>query len=209
MKKIIALLFTSILFISCDPNDTENVSRVTHYPTVTLNGESLIILNQGAAYSEAGAIALAGTETLATTTDGSVDVNTPGVYKLVYSALNSDGFAAKAIRTVVVISTTPSSIDLSGTFKRGSNINIVTRISDRKYVCDNATGYTTGNANNLTLVFYNLDDTKIYAPFQENASATGISAESNVGTIVNVNKWFWVINASGFFGPSIRTFVRI
>jgi hypothetical protein len=213
MKNIfIAILLLSVTLISCEKEDSGNVSKVTYYPTITLNGDRTVFVNKGGVYNELGAVALAGTQNLKLTTTGSVDTNTIGVYEISYSALNDDGFPAKKSRKVVIISPTPSSIDLSGTFIRnGTNVNIVTRISDREYKCTNATGYFTDPINikdNISLTFYNLDDTKIYAPFQENTSASGLSAESNIGTIVSQNKFFWVIYASGVFGTSVRTFVR-
>ena len=58
---------------------------------------------------------------------------------------------------------TAVAIDLSGNwYRNGTNKNVITRISDRVYTCDNATGYTTGDDNNLKMTFYNLDDTRIY-----------------------------------------------
>lgn len=211
MKKIIALLIilsTGLISISCDNEDTNGVSKVTNYPTITINGDKTIVLTQGDTYNEQSAQALAGSQVLPLETEGTVDTSIPGVYKITYSATNDDGFPASSVRTVIVLSNQPSSINLEGVFIRSGNINNVTRLADRKYICDNATGYITGNENNLTLTFYNIDDTKIYAPFQENASATGISAESNIGTITSANKFSWVIFASGFFGTAVRTFNR-
>ncbi len=39
---------------------------------------------------------------------GNVDVNTPGIYNLVYAAYNEDGFAKTFTRTVYVADNTPS-----------------------------------------------------------------------------------------------------
>jgi hypothetical protein len=209
MKKIFIAMFffTSLLFVSCEAEDTGNVSRVTYYPTITLNGERTEILFKGDTYTEKGAVSMAGTEVLTTKIDGQVDTNTIGVYKINYSAKNSDGYDAIKTRAVVVMSKDPSAIDISGTFFRSGNANNVTRISDRVYKCDNATGYNVA-ADKITLTFYNLDDKKIYAPFQENTSASGLSAESNVGTIISKDKWNWVIYASGVFGTAQRNFAR-
>lgn len=210
MKNIKTLCFLVLSFatlVSCS-YEPEIGSTVTVYPTLTINGEEIVTLDKGTPYVELGAKATAGTETLPVTTTGTVNSNTIGVYKVTYEAYNSDGFAASKIRTVIVMSPTPSTINLAGDWFRGANKNVITRVSDRVYICDNATGYTTGDANNLTMTFYNLDDTKIYAPFQENCSSTGISAESNIGTITASNKFNWVIYASGFFGTAVRSFVR-
>lgn len=209
MKKLFILLFIAgNLLQSCSKDETKNVSKVTIYPVIKLNGSNPVVITQGGTYTEQGAIALAGTQTLPLTTEGSVNTSNPGIYEISYSTLNDDGFEASNTRTVIVLSSAPSSINLEGVFARNGNINNVTKLSDRKYICDNATGYTTGNENNITLEFYNIDDSKIYAPFQENTSSTGISAKSSLGNIISVNKFNWIIYASGFFGQSVRTFTR-
>lgn len=210
MKKIIiTILFACGLLSSCESDTTSNVSKVTNYPVITINGENLMILNQGDAYTEEGAIAFEGETEIDVDTKGSVNTLVPNVYKISYSAINIDGFAASKTRTVIVLSTAPSTINLEGTFTRnGTNLNKITRLADRKYICDNATGYTTDNENNLKLIFYNIDDTKIYAPYQEDASESGISAESSVGTIEDEDNFYWVIYASEFYGTSTRIFTR-
>lgn len=208
MKKIITLIIAGILFMACSSDDTANVSRVTNYPIITLNGQSTEIVFLGSTYTEKGAVSKAGSTIIPTTISGIVDTNTTGVYKIQYSAKNSDGFSATATRAVLVMLSTPSTVDLSGTFQRNGNPNIVTKISDRVYKCNNATGYNIDN-DKITLTFYNLDDKKIYAPYQENTSGSGLNAESNVGTIISKDKWNWVIYASGVFGTSTRNFSRI
>lgn len=208
IKKIFFLVISIATLYSCS-YEPEIGSKVTIYPELTLNGEAIVAITKGTPYTDTGAVALAGTENLPVTTSGSVDVNTIGFYKITYEAFNADGFSVSKVRTIVVLSAAPSEIDLSGNwFRNGTNKNVITRISDRVYRCDNATGYITGDPNNLSLLFYNLDDTRIYAPFQENASSTGISAESNIGTITETNKFNWVLYASGFFGTAVRNFVR-
>ena len=210
MKKIIlTILFASSLFTSCESDSTSDVSKVTNYPVISLNGESLIILDQGATYTEEGGTALEGETEIDLNIEGTVNTSVPNVYKITYSAINVDGFPASKTRTIIVLSTAPSTINLEGTFVRnGTNINNITRLSDRKYSCDNAAGFTTDDENNLNLVFYNIDDTKIYAPYQEDASETGISAESNVGTIEDEDNFYWIIYASSFYGTATRIFTR-
>jgi len=209
MKKIFYFLL-AIVAISCSDTSTDNVSKVTFYPVMTLNGDRTIVLNQGDTYTELGAVSLAGSDELPVTITGTVNTSVPNVYKLTYTSVNVDGFSVTLTRAIVVLSTAPSTINLEGAFIRnGANINNVTKLSDRKYTCDNATGFTTGDEDNLTLIFYNVDDVHIYAPYQENASSTGISAESSVGTIVDKDNFSWIIYASAVFGTATRTFTRI
>lgn len=208
MKKLIILPLLSLLFLSCSEDSTGGVSRVTFYPNLLLNGERIVVLTEGDAYTDPGAVADANGEPLDVTATGTVNPNTVGVYKTVYQAFNEDGFSASVTRTVIVLSAAPSTINLEGTFFRNGNAANVTRLGDRVYRTDNATGYIAGDENNLNMVFYNLDDERVYAPFQENVSETGINAESNIGTIVDEDNWSWVIYASGFFGTAVRNFSR-
>lgn len=211
MKKIfiqlMVVLVSGLLFTSCDADSSANVSKVTYYANLTMHGDAFVLLTQGQTYTENGVDAEADGQKLEVKIAGTVDTNKPGVYKLTYSALNSDGFPASVVRTVVILSNQPSTINLEGSFVRGANVNNVTKLEDRKYICDNATGYNVAN-DNITLVFYNIDDKQIYAPYTENASKSGISAESNVGTITDKNNWKWVIYASSVFGTAERIFKR-
>ena len=209
MKKIfiLGMIVFGLSFISCETDSTDHISQVTYYANMSLNGDALVVLTQGETYTEQGAEAEASGEKLDVKTDGTVNTNKPSVYKIKYSAINSDGFPAYVTRTVIVLSDKLSAIDLSGTFVRSGNNNIITKLDDRKYSCDNATGYVDGN-DKITLEFYNIDDKQIYAPYQENTSKSGISAESNNGVITDQNNWKWSIIASSVFGPADRIFKR-
>lgn len=201
------MIVSGLLFTSCETDSTDNVSKITYYANMSMNGDALVILTQGETYIEEGAEAEASGEKLDVKIDGIVDTSKPSVYKIKYAALNSDGFPAYITRTVIVLSDKPSTIDLSGTFVRSGNNNIITKLGDRKYSCDNATGYVDGD-DKITLEFYNIDDKQIYAPHQEKTSKSGISAESNIGTITDQNNWKWSIIASSTFGTADRIFTR-
>ncbi|WKL45905.1 DUF5011 domain-containing protein [Flavobacterium pectinovorum] len=209
MKKIfiLAMIVFGLLFTSCETDSTDHVSQITYYANMSMNGDALVVLTQGETYTEQGAEAESSGEKLDVKIDGTVDTSKPAVYKIKYAAINSDGFPAYITRTVIVLSEQPSSIDLSGTFVRSGNNNIVTKLGDRKYKCDNATGFDV-NDNKITLEFYNIDDKQIYAPYQEKTSKSGISAESNNGIITDPNHWQWSIIASSTFGTADRKFTR-
>ena len=191
-------------------------SKVTNYAVITLNndddGDMVTVVNQGDAYVEPGAVAIIDGQEVEVDIDGDVDANTIGVYKVDYSSTNVDGFTRTVTRTVIVLSPAPSAIDLSGTFFRNGNANNITRLSDRVYIADNAGGLVRGtDAEKAVLVklkFYNLDDTKVYGPFQTGTSASGISVETNIGTIINQNSFNWVLFASATYGTAVRNFTR-
>lgn len=201
------MVVSGLLLTSCEES-TDGVSKVTAYANLTMNGDPLVVITQGETYTEAGVEAEADGKVLEVKIDGTVDTSKPTVYKLKYSAINSDGFPASVTRTVIVLSNKPSTIDLSGTFFRSGNPNNVTKLGDRHYFTDNATGYLVGDPNVLKMEFYNIDDKQVYAPFKADASETGIDAESNIGTITDQNNWKWSITATAFFGTADRIFKR-
>jgi len=209
MLSTLGLLF---ILVSCTADPI--TSTVTYYPDMTFNGDRITVLTEGDAYVEQGIISKANGVDLEVTTTGSedVDTSTPGVYDVYYSSVNSDGFSKELRRTVIVLSNQPSTVDLSGTFFRNGFANNVTRLSDRVYVADNAGGVDPANSDNVDnlvkLTFYNIDDVRLYAPYQEDTSKSGLDVESNIGTIISPNNFTWVIYASGFYGTAVRNFVR-
>jgi len=206
MKKIIIalLIISGGIFTSCEDTSSDNVSRVTIYPIVTMNGDSVVVLTEGGSFTDEGAIALSGSDELEVTTDGTVDASTPGVYKITYSASNNDGFDASQTRTIVVLSSAPSAFNLQGTFLRNGNENHVVRVSDRTYTCDNAGGIAPPTTP-AAVTFYNIDDEHLYIPPQ---TTNGIDVESINGTLVSNNRFTWVLIASGVYGTAVRDFRR-
>ncbi|EEF63093.1 family 20 glycosylhydrolase [Pedosphaera parvula] len=75
----------------------------TTIPTITVIGNTVISMVQGSSYIDPGATAAdACVGSLAVSTAGSVDVNTPGRYVIVYAATNSTGNSASAQRIVTI-----------------------------------------------------------------------------------------------------------
>lgn len=107
---IILTLFVTVL-VSCSIDSTGDVSSVTNYPIITLNGDDVVYIEQGSAYSEQGAVAMEGENEIPTDItyspgsyygNAGVDTSTPDSYTISYSAVNQDGFAGSALRTVYV-----------------------------------------------------------------------------------------------------------
>ena len=212
MKNIFKLgIFALVLatgLTSCD-NDDPIGSRVTVYPELSLTGDAVVVLTEGEAFTDEGAISFIGEDEVEVTTDGTVDTTTPGVYDIYYSSVNTDGFSAEVRRTIIVLSAEPSAVNLEGTFYRNGNANTIVKISDRVYTSNNAGGLALSDADNLVnITFYNIDDEHIYAPYQEDTSVTGIDVETNLGTIVNQNSFNWVLYASAYYGTAVRNFTR-
>lgn len=206
----LGIICMSFVLFSCSTEDPIT-SKVTYYPDMTFNGDRIMVLTQGDIYTEQGIISTEDGVDLEVEMTGSedVDTSTPGVYDVYYSSVNSDGFSKEIRRTIIVLSDQPSSIDLSGTFTRNGFINNITRVADRVYTSDNAGGLTrTDTSVLITFTFYNIDDTHIYAPPQEDTSPTGIDVETNIGTIVDEDNFNWVLIASATYGTAVRNFTR-
>lgn len=104
------ILFTMILALaalfvaSCDDDSSEGLTRITYYPTLTLQGDDYIYLDKGSTYTEPGYKAtLQGTDVsdqVKVTTN--LDTKTSGLYTINYVITNADGFSKSAVRYVVV-----------------------------------------------------------------------------------------------------------
>ncbi len=131
MKKFIPLFYSllAVLFVACNKDEIHNtedqvgISRVTHFPVLTLNGDRYMTIEAGGTFTDPGIVATEGGVDIPYTTDGSVNTGEVGVYDITYTAINKDGFPASLTRTVVVYSTETSAAanDLSGTYVRTLN----------------------------------------------------------------------------------------
>jgi hypothetical protein len=70
-------------------------------PTITLNGDAQIHIECGTPFTDPGATATVCGGPVSVTTTGAVDIHTPGVYSITYSA-TANGFTTETTRTVTV-----------------------------------------------------------------------------------------------------------
>lgn len=120
MKKILYTLLlcaSFVAFSSCEDETTQDQSQITHYITFEMNGDAEMTIPVGTVYEEPGVVAMEGDEDVSSgiTTTGSVNGNEVGVYNLVYSATNKDGFGSTTSRTVIVYDPSVTE-DISGTY---------------------------------------------------------------------------------------------
>ena len=90
---------------SCSDDESEGKSRITYYPTIELEGGTVIVA-KGSQYVEPGYTSIMGGEDVSdeVVVSGSVDTSTHGVYTLTYTTKkNEDGFGASASRKVIVL----------------------------------------------------------------------------------------------------------
>ncbi len=107
--------------VSDEANKTAFIDKTK--PTITLNGDASIIMEEGLAYTEQGAsVTDNSAENLTVTTTGAVDTTTPGTYTVTYTATDKAGNVAEETRTVTVVDITdlelnnnPNLIDIDAT----------------------------------------------------------------------------------------------
>ena len=124
MKRINILFSLLVLFgtmISCD-KESEDLSKITYYAEIMLDGETTVTVPLGGSYVEPGYSALENDEdkTADVIVEDNIDNSTAGVYEVTYAIANSDGFNTYATRTVVVAVVDPDA-PASGVY----NTNVV------------------------------------------------------------------------------------
>lgn len=201
------LLIACLLF-SCESDDTAHVSFVTTYPTIILEGESIMTSELGTPFTDPGAVAKVGDTEIELDKVGQVDSDQPGVYPITYTATNSDGFSRSEVRQVVVYDPATDAIDLSGSYVRAATgVTVtVTKIGASTYHINDAAGF---GSNFLDVVFVHTQGDELVVPLQV-APSSGITVESIPGTgFLTANGFQWRLNASSFYGTAIRDFTRL
>jgi len=112
MKKFkysLAILLAVFLFASCE-KETEGISRVTYYCELDLKGDAVVFVVRGNTFTDPGWVASENDVDVSANVKvaGTVNTQTTGIYRLVYSIDNVDGFPKTTTRQVVVYDATPS-----------------------------------------------------------------------------------------------------
>ena len=215
MKKFIPLFYSllAVLFFACNKDEIHNtedqvgISRVTHFPVLTLNGDRYMTIEEGGTFTDPGIIATEGGAPITYTTDGSVNTGEVGVYDLTYTAVNKDGFPASLTRTVVIYSTESSAAgnDLSGTYIRTNGVpSTWTKIAPGVYTVLNPGGAT---GVNLTVVAFNQTGNSIHIPDQTIGDGSTMTSAQEVYSPGPPATYTWQILNSGY-GTQLRTFVK-
>ena len=214
LKSIILSLIVIAAMSACNksadfnyPAGTVGISKVIFYPSVTINSSRLIIINQGDTYTDPGVTAILNNASTPFTTTGSVNTATAGVYKLLYTASNPQGYTASDWRTVVVIDNSVASNDFSGTYLRAATgvTSTWTKSAKGVYTVENAGGAAVGAG--LTLIAVNYTGAKMSIPHQISGDYGEVSSASETYTNTAPIKYSWIFNAGGY-GTSLRTFVK-
>jgi hypothetical protein len=213
-KKILISVVAMTIFFSCNktdynyPKDTVAGSRITYYADFVFNGDNYVLVNRGGTYTEPGVTATENGVDIPVTISGAVDTETPGVYTLVYSAVNKDGFPASVSRTIIVYETAPDAAlnDLSGDYARTTNGQIAswTKIAPGVYKVFNPGGAI---GVNLTVIVFNPEGFTIFIPEQVSSDGTITSSTNESYTNSVPPQYSWKIVNPGY-GPALRTFIK-
>lgn len=221
MKKYIGFIGLALIclsIVSCKkdnfnyPEGTVGSSKITYYPIVTLKGDQLMAVTKGSTFTDPGVDAIEGSNPIKATVKGSVDTNTPGVYTLVYTAVNKDGYSATTYRNVAVSApdATAADNDFSGSYLRAATgvSSVWTKLVPGAYKVVNPGGAV--GADNIVVLVLNQTGLKITMPSQTASSGTVSStsetttAGSAAGTL---RQYTWVFLSPGY-GTGVRTFVK-
>jgi len=110
-KYCLIIISLFLLLTACD-KDTEDISRVTYYPELELKGSTVLVMEAGNSFQEAGYVAtLEGNDVSNDVViSGNLDVNKPGKYTVNYTITNVDGISKQLSRTVYVSDKTESAL---------------------------------------------------------------------------------------------------
>ena len=204
--------------LSCEyEGDSFNVSQETIFPTFEMQGDPIVIIPVGQAYTDEGADAFEGTAPIDVNITGSVDVNTPGLYQITYTAVNGDGYEASVVRGVAVCTQAALNADLSGNYQRNAGARGVSSwilIEPGMYRCVDVGG---ARLPNDWVYLFNVDENIVVVPVQPlgglgttvtctNADG-GAEIEYIPGAVDEV-AYRWIV-LNGGYGTAVRSFVRV
>lgn len=181
--KYLTIFFLAVLTLgSCTKNKVEP-SRPTYWPIIKVNGSSLVTLIAGETYTDAGATVTENGNPIDFTTDNPVDAEAPGVYKVVYSAVNVDGIEVSQTRTVIVlpgevtndVSYIEGKYETPGGTTPASTFANISKIAAGVYFTENCWG--NGSLAILPAYFFCLDGETLTVPNQGEGAAQVESVE--------------------------------
>ncbi|ULQ56794.1 DUF5011 domain-containing protein [Flavihumibacter rivuli] len=206
-KILVAMSITGFVATSCKKETTDGISREVKvsYPEITLKGEELVVLPVGANYTDQGAILkddITGKESDLAPTSDNVDTDVPGLYLVIFSASNANGFETTVARRVAVTSVT-NTVNRSGTYVRtATGVScFVERVSEGVYKVTNPGG--AGIGTNIIVYMVETEKGKYTCPAQPTDAGTMSVTEIN---FTEGGSTWRVLNAG--YGNGLRTFVK-
>ncbi|MFA6057346.1 MAG: immunoglobulin-like domain-containing protein [Taibaiella sp.] len=212
MKNILIIsIYLALLAVAgCRKRDTDHVSQVVKVskPTINLKGDKFVTLAVGGTYTDPGATLIddiTGSSSDIVAKSSNLDLTKPGLYYMLYSAKNSNGYFNNNVRYIAVTNYNDA-VDISGTYKRTANAVVVnvTKVSKAMYKNDDMGGAKIADA----LYFAIINDTTI-ASSPQFSESLGAEIKTNSGKISLSTPYTfqYALSASGY-GPAVRVFVK-
>lgn len=181
MLGLVALTITSCKKDLIDNDHQVGSSKITYYADVTVKGNQYESVVKGTPYTDEGATATEQGKDIPVKSTGTVDVNTPGIYTITYTAINSDGYSASQTRTVAVLPEAEKpGTDLSGKYGNVGSFNYtaeVDKLAPGFYYTDNCWGGS--SAAVISAYFICTNGTDIILPLQKTAYG-GLQGEGTI-----------------------------
>lgn len=215
MKNIIkSLTCIAVLFLSsCDVETTGDVSRVTIFPELTINGDATMLSEVGEAFADPGANATISGSPIEFQTTSDLDTNTPGFYTVVYSVENSDGFEASAQRTVIVYENNGTAAGVYDGIRVNRDLGgyvLLTSASGNDYNCTDLLGgyYHQGLLYGTAYAFPGVitvpGDGTVTSASGGNGGFGPVSMSAGVDNGAGVLSWFGTLDAYAPFGFDVQ-----
>ncbi|MBR0037882.1 MAG: DUF5011 domain-containing protein [Bacteroidales bacterium] len=205
-SKLLMLAVIAVAFTACESDDTEGLTRTTYYATINLTGGQVVV-NLGSSYSEPGYTAILNGQDVTDRVEVSSNINASqvGVYRVVYSCVNEDGFSSAVTRTVIV--NNPGNFDnvylaevqnTAGTRHYYGTPTVITNNGDGTYDIDDL----------LTGYYWN----GIYPGYEptydfHNEATLALNADNTISLVSESRSWYFgssyaVALESGAFDPA-------
>jgi hypothetical protein len=212
MKNIFVILLCILIMGACK-KDKDVVSKevTVSYPQITLNGDKYVSLHIGESYTDPGASVfddVNGSTSNVSADKSTLDINTPGLYYISYTAKNANGYISSAARYIAVTDYDDAT-DLSGVYQRTANgitVNL-TKVARGMYMTDDMGGAGINDVGYFTVI----DESTIDLGAQLSESlGTEIDGANESLTITSPDDivYTYSLSAPGY-GTAVRVFVKV
>ena len=111
---ILAVIVLAVMTFSCENDgDSIGISTVTYFPTFELTDGENVVITTGSTFTPSATVK-EGENELTPDIVNPVNNSTPGIYQVLYSAENSDGYAGSKSQQVVVYNPAIVATDVTG-----------------------------------------------------------------------------------------------
>ncbi len=221
MRKILLVSVFAAFIIGGCKKKADNVSTpvTVNYPKITISGSQYVSIPVNGSFTPPSATAVDtfyNEKPTVVKNLGTLDVTTPGLYTVTYSAKNSYGFVGTANVYVAVTDVSDTlDISLTGTYLRLANPNRVahiTKLAKGLFMTDNVGGVDITNSATgpkVSAVFAVLDLTTF--TFGTQITSDGVLSSNSESLALAAGTSPTTINYAiqeASFGTQVRTFVK-